>query len=395
MGGDVMDGHRGRRRGADGGGRAERTGNRRSGPGRGPRCRHVLRDEHPGGRRRRGRHRRDRRRVRVRRQQRRVAHRPRRADAEVVGQPELPNGSHQLLLDGDRLLVVTTSWDGAADTIVSLYDVSDPTNATLLRRSHLEGSVLATRSVDDVARLVISTSFDTRLPFVQPSEFGLDEERALERNRQIIAESSVEDWLPRWFDEAGDGTFGPMQPILDCNKVAAPDDFAGLGLTWIASVDLLGEATPVGSAGVVSTGDIVYSSADNLYITTQNWDSQVRPMPVDDVATGDSTDVVVDDGPAADADPPVRPRRGDGGHLRRVGLGARSAAQPVRDERVQRRSAGRHDDRGLELRRTRASRPSTSCARTARTWRRSHPSAGSARPSRSVPSGSSTTPPTW
>jgi len=219
------------------------------------------------------------------------------ADAEVVGQPELPNGSHQLLLDGDRLLVVTTSWDGSADTIVSLYDVSDPANATLLRRSHLEGSVLATRSVDDVARLVISTSFDTRLPFVQPSEFGLDEERALERNRQIIAESSVEDWLPRWFDEAGDGTFGPMQPILDCNKVAAPDDFAGLGLTWIASVDLLGEATPVGSAGVVSTGDIVYSSADNLYITTQNWDSQVRPMPVDDVATGDSTDVVVDDGP--------------------------------------------------------------------------------------------------
>ena len=215
-------------------------------------------------------------------------------------EPELPEGSHQLLLDGDRLLVVTSSWAGSADTIVSLYDVSDPANATLLRRSHLEGAVLATRSVDDVARLVISTSFDTRLPFVQPSQFGLDEELALERNQQIIAESAVEDWLPRWFDEAGDGTFGPMQPILDCNTVAAPDDFAGLGLTWIASVDLLGDATPVGSAGVVSTGDIVYSSAENLYITTQNWDWQFRPMPVDVV--GDRrlrrrTDDVVDDGP--------------------------------------------------------------------------------------------------
>ncbi len=217
-------------------------------------------------------------------------------DATVVGEPDLPNGSHQLLLDGDRLLVVTSSWDGAADTIVSLYDVTDPANATLLRRSHLEGSVLATRSVDDVARLVVSTSFDTRLPFVQPSQFGLDEERALERNQEIIAQSSVEDWLPRWFDEAGDGTFGPMQPILDCNTVAAPDDFAGLGLTWIASVDLLGEATPVGSAGVVSTGDIVYSSAENLYITTQNWDWQFRPMPVDDLAS-DSANDIVDDGP--------------------------------------------------------------------------------------------------
>ncbi len=219
-------------------------------------------------------------------------------DAEVVAQPELPNGSHQLLLDGGRLLVVTSSWDGAADTTVSLYDVTDPANATLLRRSHLEGSVVATRSVDDVARLVISTSFDTRLPFVQPSEFGLDEELALARNQQIIAESSVEDWLPRWFDEAGDGTFGPMQPILDCNTVAAPDDFAGLGLTWITSIDMLGDATPVGSAGVVSTGDIVYSSAENLYITTQNWDWQLRPMPVDVVATDVPGDVaVVDDGP--------------------------------------------------------------------------------------------------
>ena len=212
------------------------------------------------------------------------------ADAQVVGQPELPNGSHQLLLDGDRLLVVTSSSDGAADTIVSLFDVSDPTNATLLRRSHLEGSVVATRSVDDVARLVITTNFDQRLPFVQPSEFGLDEDRALERNQQIIAESSVDDWLPRWFDEAGDGAFGPMQPILDCNTVAAPDDFAGLGLTWIASVDLLGDANPVGSAGVVSTGDIVYASADNLYITTQNWDWQFRPMPADDPATDPATD---------------------------------------------------------------------------------------------------------
>ena len=59
----------------------------------------VLRDQHPGGRRRRGRHRRDRRQLRVRRQQDGVRIVDV-ADAEVVGQPELPNGSHQLLLDG-------------------------------------------------------------------------------------------------------------------------------------------------------------------------------------------------------------------------------------------------------------------------------------------------------
>ena len=126
-------------------------------------------------------------------------------DAEVTAELELPQGSHQMLLDGDRLVVVTSSWGGAPDTIVSLFDVADPTKPALLRRPHLEGGVVATRSVDGVARLVITTSFDQRLPFVQPNQFGMDEESALERNKEIIAESTVEDWLPRWFDEDPDG----------------------------------------------------------------------------------------------------------------------------------------------------------------------------------------------
>jgi hypothetical protein len=204
------------------------------------------------------------------------------ADAEVVAEPELPEGTHQLLLDGDRLVVVTSSWSGAPDTIVSLFDVADPTNPLLLRRSHLEGSAVATRSVDAVARLVITTSFDQRLPFVQPNQFGLDEESALERNKEIIAESTVEDWLPRWFDEDANGDFGPMSQVLACERVAAPADFAGLGLTWIGSIDVNGDGTPVGSAGVVSTGDTVYASTNNLYVATRNWDWQWGgPVPLD------------------------------------------------------------------------------------------------------------------
>jgi hypothetical protein len=194
------------------------------------------------------------------------------ADAIVVAEPELPQGSHQLLLDGDRLVVVTSSWSGAPDTIVSLFDVADPTSPVLLRRTHLEGGVVATRSIDGVARLVITTSFDQRLPFVQPDQFGLDEDSALQRNKEIIAESTVEDWLPRWFDEDADGGFGPMSQVLPCETVAAPSDFAGLGLTWIGSIDVNGDGTPVGSAGIVSTGDTVYASTDNLYVATQNWD---------------------------------------------------------------------------------------------------------------------------
>ena len=227
------------------------------------------------------------------------------ADASVVAEPDLPGGSHQLLLDGTRLVVVTSSWSGSPDTIVSLYDVSDPSDPSLLRRSHLEGNVVATRSIDGIARLVISTSFDQRLPFVQPNQFGLDEESALARNEQIIAESSVEDWLPRWFDEAGDGSFGAMAPVVPCENVAAPGEFSGLGLTWIASLDVQDDGTPVGSAGIVSTGDTVYASTNNLYVATQNWDWRWGgpvPMPVD-VEAGEVAAGVAEVAPSAAPEP--------------------------------------------------------------------------------------------
>ncbi|MGB0113040.1 MAG: beta-propeller domain-containing protein [Ilumatobacteraceae bacterium] len=218
-------------------------------------------------------------------------------DADIVAEPELPQGSHQLLLDGSRLLVATSSWSGSADTIVSLFDVSDPTNPSLLRRTHLEGATVATRSIDGVARFVISSSFDQRLPFVQPNQFGLDEESALERNKQIIENSTVQDWLPRSFDENGDGSFGPMSPILACEDVAAPAEFSGLGLTWIASIDSNGTGDPVGSAGIVSTGDTVYASTDNLYIATQNWEWQWGgPVPLID----DTLEMSAVDAPAVE-----------------------------------------------------------------------------------------------
>jgi hypothetical protein len=199
--------------------------------------------------------------------------------ARLVASPELPAGSHQMILDGNRLLVATQSWTTGEDTAVSVFDVSDPTSPQLLRRSHLEGRLVASRAADGTVRLVLSNSLAARLPFVRPETFGLDERGALERNRQIIAESTVQDWLPRLFDEAGDGTFGPMQPALDCTTVAAPRDFSGLGVSWIASIDLDGEAAPVGSAGIVSNGETVYASPTSLYVATVPWDWY---HPVDD-----------------------------------------------------------------------------------------------------------------
>jgi hypothetical protein len=153
-----------------------------------------------------------------------------------------------------------------------LFDVTDPGDASLVRRSHLEGRIVASRSIDGVARLVLTSSLATRLPFVHPEQFGLDEERALAENQRIINESAIDEWLPRWFDEGDDGSFGEMSASLDCSTVAAPRDFAGLGISWIASLDLHGDSSPTGAAGVVSNGETVYASSSNIYLATVPWD---------------------------------------------------------------------------------------------------------------------------
>lgn len=194
------------------------------------------------------------------------------ATSSVVSLVDVPQGAQQLILDGDRLLVVTQPWSGNTESVVSVFDVSDPAKPVLVVRSHLEGSVVATRSIDGIARLVLTTMMATRLPFVSPAQFGYDETTAKAENERIIRDSNINDWMPRMFDESATGSFGPMGTSLDCTNVATPSVFAGLGVTWVASVDLRGGALPVGTAGVVSYGGTVYASTDNLYVATQSWD---------------------------------------------------------------------------------------------------------------------------
>ncbi|MEX0846195.1 MAG: beta-propeller domain-containing protein [Ilumatobacteraceae bacterium] len=191
--------------------------------------------------------------------------------AGVVESLVVPEGSHQLLLDGVRLLVVTQPYSGAQDTVASLFDVTDVDAPVLVRRTHLEGRITATRAVDGIARLVLTSSLADRLPFVRPDTFGLDEDLALAANREVVTSSPIGEWLPRSFDEAADGSFGPMRAALDCSTVAAPVEDAGLGISWIASIDMRGDGAATGAAGVVSNGETVYASADHLYIATQPW----------------------------------------------------------------------------------------------------------------------------
>jgi uncharacterized secreted protein with C-terminal beta-propeller domain len=196
----------------------------------------------------------------------------------------------QLLLDGDRLLVTSSaygaipfagervtddllpvpSWSGV--TSVTLLDVSDPSDPVALERLTVDGATLSSRLVDGVARVVVRTE-QGNLPWVYPQGSGIRAERAaLDANRQVIRDSQAEDWIPWYVHETADGeqTEGPL---LACNRITHPRDFAGLGVLTVLTVDLAaGDLVPDAEAlGVLAGGDTIYASPQTLYVATTQW----------------------------------------------------------------------------------------------------------------------------
>lgn len=191
--------------------------------------------------------------------------------------PNYGNGAEpQLILDGTRLAVTRTLYDQyGPETIVELWSVLNPTRPELLNRTHLEGNALAVRSVNHRARIVLTTAIGARIPHIEPaSGSSRDFDGATTANRAYVKRAKVIDWLPRIYDESPTGQIGPVRQALDCREIGKPADPSGLGLVWVATLDLDTAGSRIGargSGGVVTNGGTVYSSAGTLYVATMKW----------------------------------------------------------------------------------------------------------------------------
>ncbi len=201
---------------------------------------------------------------------------------KLVAKIELPVNSNnaELILDGKRLAIVTSVYSNVGpESVVSVYDVTNPEAPIKLSTTHLEGQALAVRSVDHRARLVLSTQFGQRIAqkfpqYIRAPQTPAEIKKATEINKKIVRTSPASDWLPRTYSEQANGAQGPVTQALTCGEVGRPKDSSGLGLTWIATIDL-DTPSPLsgarGSAGVVAQGGTVYASADTIYVSTQKW----------------------------------------------------------------------------------------------------------------------------
>jgi hypothetical protein len=217
-----------------------------------------------------------------------------RSRPRLVDSVDLSGGwSHELLLHGRRLLVIsqgarwiepvpralsTSQPPGRPRTFLASIDVSDPADLRVEQTLELEASYLTARLAGGTARLVVNAPVPADLEF-SPPETGDPQATAAatERNRAVIASSSLSSWLPTYALEDRRAGTRTEKVLALCRQVRKPVLFSGLGMTTVLTIDLDEGLQPVDSDAVMTDAQIVYGSTRSLIVATQRWDG--RPDP--------------------------------------------------------------------------------------------------------------------
>ncbi len=210
-------------------------------------------------------------------------------EVRLAGSLSLDTGwAQDMFFEGDRVLVMSAAnglsvrsgtglnatmpdYYGSPISVISEIDVSDPANMSTVRTLYLDGTYISARMIDGTVRLVLS-SYPTGLEFVYPESNGLKAERDAEQaNREVVMNSTIENWVPYYVIEDGNGAVIDEGSLLDCSQAHHPQEFAGINMLTVLTIDLDQGLKTDNSVGVLADGNIVYASGNSLYVATTRW----------------------------------------------------------------------------------------------------------------------------
>ena len=169
------------------------------------------------------------------------------------------------MVEGDEAIMPTSS---GPVTLVQEVDLSDPAHMRVTRTLRIEGGFLSARAIGSTVRMVIS-SYPADLPFVYPSSPAA-EELALETNRRVIEESTLDDWMPSYTLLAGTEVM-EEGVLADCAETHRPAEFAGFDVLSVLTLSLEGRLEASAAAAVIADGETVYASPEHLFVATNVW----------------------------------------------------------------------------------------------------------------------------
>ncbi len=172
-----------------------------------------------------------------------------------------------MFLRHGRLLVLSSEWahataasspsvapaPGSPRTVMTLVDVRDPAQPTVVQRLTVDGWLVAARRTGDLARMVLSGT------------------------PPAIADPAAQDdrpaaWLPRaTLASARRPAAARTRRAVGCRAVRRPRVFAGLQTTTVLTLDWTAGLTPVDADTVLGGGETVYASPGSLYVATRRY----------------------------------------------------------------------------------------------------------------------------
>ena len=192
-----------------------------------------------------------------------------------------------MFLTGDTVLLFGSSWmpvvpleqrDAMIAPVpgsptVQLIEVDIAGDPEVVRTMTIDGAFVSARMVGDTVRLVLSSA-PVGFEWSYPAGSGLQAEReAVEENREIIRNSSVDNWIPFYVVADANGEVTAEGTLFECERATHPEDFSGLDMLSVVTIDAGSGLDVVDATGLLATGDTVYASAESLYVATQNWQS--------------------------------------------------------------------------------------------------------------------------
>jgi uncharacterized secreted protein with C-terminal beta-propeller domain len=207
-----------------------------------------------------------------------------RSDTPVIlGSLVLDSFGGELLLDGNRLLVLSSSGYSTtfsdvvapspaarkaapayyvpASTLTEI-DVSDPAAMKVVKTMSVDGSYVSARLNGHTARVVFSA-----IPQAIPMLAASPAKAAARKAR--IGRTTTKSWRPSYRLRSGAKGRVSRHALVRCTDIARPVQFSGLNSLTILTIDLTKGLEPVDSDAIMTDGQIVYGSQNSLYVATE------------------------------------------------------------------------------------------------------------------------------
>jgi uncharacterized secreted protein with C-terminal beta-propeller domain len=173
----------------------------------------------------------------------------------IVGAKYAYAWPRELLLVGGRALVFVDTDQG---TVLAEVSVAADGDLRFQRSLEVEGYYVGARLTGSVARVVLRSY--PHYPNVRRAGDG-----------QLYFRARAPRWLPSGQLRDRVAKSASSGPLVRCGDVSRPDGFSGLEMLTVLTVDLSVGLPPTDADAVLTSGEIVYGSAESLYIATEHW----------------------------------------------------------------------------------------------------------------------------